>query len=186
MIKNYFKTAVRTLWKEKRYTLIHVFGLTVGMAACWLIGTVVIDELSYDRQWSRSADTYRLQTILENTGAYFEKNGATYAGLAPTLKQQFPEVEDYSEMYPMPIHFKIEKSDPVAAEAVLLHTDTSALRFLDIELLAHEDLTPVGDINKIIISESFGARYFAGKNPMGQRIFDVPNYDENANEYVVT
>src|SRR3546814_8329501 len=96
-MKYALKIAIRNLKKGKLYTFIHVFGLTLGMTACLLIGTVVIDELSYDKQWSRSADTYRLLSIREGSGAHSQKGGTVYAGLAPALKQYFPEMEDRSE-----------------------------------------------------------------------------------------
>ena len=38
MIKNYFKTALRNLRKKKLYSAINIFGLTVGLSACLLIG----------------------------------------------------------------------------------------------------------------------------------------------------
>ena len=34
MIKNYFKTAWRNLWKNKTYSSINIIGLAIGMAAC--------------------------------------------------------------------------------------------------------------------------------------------------------
>ncbi|MEC3882064.1 FtsX-like permease family protein, partial [Parapedobacter sp. 10938] len=184
-MKYALKIALRTLKKGKLYTFIHVFGLTLGITACLLIGTVVIDELSYDKQWSRSADTYRLLSIREGGGAYSQKGGTVYAGLAPALKQYFPEVEDYSETYPVSAHLKIEKTDQLPLEATMLHADTTALRLLDIGLLAHEDLDPAGDINKIIVSESFSKTHFAGKSPLGEQIYDVPQYGEHAQTYIV-
>src|SRR5690606_17833414 len=184
-MKYALKIAFRTLKKGKLYTFIHVLGLTLGMTACLLIGTVVIDELSYDKQWSRSADTYRLLSLREGSGAHSQKGGTVYAGLAPALKQYFPEVEDYSEIYPVSAHLKIEKTDPRPLEATILHADTVALRLLDIALLAHGDLNPAGDTNKIILSESFSNTHFAGKSPLGERIYDVPKYGEEANAYIV-
>ena len=49
MIKNYFKIALRNLWKNKGYSAINIFGLAIGLATCLLITLYVTDELSYDR-----------------------------------------------------------------------------------------------------------------------------------------
>src|SRR5690606_34770276 len=146
MIKNYIKIAVRTLRKEKLYTLIHIMGITLSITACLLIGTVVIDELSYDKQWSRSADTYRLLTIREDAGAFSQKGGTVYAGLAPTLKQNFPEVEEYSNVYPNTISLKINETDELPIKATILLADTAVYKLLDVELIDQEDLMPTGDI----------------------------------------
>ncbi|SKB81478.1 MacB-like core domain-containing protein [Parapedobacter luteus] len=179
------KIAFRYLKKGKLYTFIHIFGITVGLTACLLIGTVVIDEWSYDKQWSRSADTYRLLSIREGGGAYHRKGGTVYGGLGPSLKKNFPEVEDYSEIYPMPIHLKINKTDDLPLKATVLHADTAVYKLLDIRLIDHADLSPAGDINKIIISESFSNTHFGTADPLGRRIYDVPKYEERANEYII-
>ena len=48
MFKNYFKIALRNLIKNKLYTSINIFGLTLGLTSCLLIGLYVNNELSYD------------------------------------------------------------------------------------------------------------------------------------------
>ena len=49
MFANYFKIAVRTLIKNKKLSIINIFGLATGMACSLLIFLFVQDELSYDR-----------------------------------------------------------------------------------------------------------------------------------------
>ena len=46
MFKNYFKTAWRTLIKNKVYSLINIGGLAEGMAVALLIGLWICDEVS--------------------------------------------------------------------------------------------------------------------------------------------
>src|SRR5690606_4819383 len=98
------KISLRTLLKGTLYTAINILGLTVGLASCLLIGAVVFDELSYDTHWSRSENLYRLLSIRQDAGKHGEKGGTVVSTLAPTLKHHFPEVVDYSEIYPAPIH----------------------------------------------------------------------------------
>jgi ABC-type antimicrobial peptide transport system, permease component len=183
-MKRNLKIAFRTLLKGKLYTIINILGLTLGLTSCLLIGAVVFDELSYDTHWSHSKNLYRLLSIRENSGDYSQKGGTVFATLAPTLKHQFPEVVDYSEIYPAPIHLKIDKAGPVPLKATMLHADSAVMQLLDIRLLSHQDLTPSRDIKKIVISQRFSNTHFSGTNPLGKRIYDVPQYDE-PNEYVI-
>ena len=53
MFKNYFKTASRYLLKNKGYTLINVFGLSIGLAAFIMLGLFVRVEFSYDEDLSQ-------------------------------------------------------------------------------------------------------------------------------------
>ncbi|MEI9957062.1 MAG: hypothetical protein WDM90_12345 [Ferruginibacter sp.] len=49
MIKNYFKIAIRNLWRNKVFASINIFGLAVGFTCCLLISGFLYDELSYDK-----------------------------------------------------------------------------------------------------------------------------------------
>ncbi|MEJ2506587.1 MAG: ABC transporter permease [Ignavibacteriaceae bacterium] len=62
MLKNYFKIAFRNLIRFKAYSLINIFGLAIGIAACILILLFVRDELSYDK-FNKNADRiYRVHS----------------------------------------------------------------------------------------------------------------------------
>ena len=66
MWRNYLTVSLRALAKNKTYTFINVFGLTIGLTACLLILLYVKYERSYDG-WLADADrTYQLQTFVEN------------------------------------------------------------------------------------------------------------------------
>jgi putative ABC transport system permease protein len=49
MIKNYFKIAWRSLWKNKMSSLINITGLTAGLTCCLLMVLYMQHELSYDK-----------------------------------------------------------------------------------------------------------------------------------------
>jgi putative ABC transport system permease protein len=61
MIKNYFKTAWRSLWKHRRMTFINITGLGVGMAATVLITLWVQNELSFDKFQPDADNIYRIK-----------------------------------------------------------------------------------------------------------------------------
>ena len=49
MFKNYFKVALRSLWKSKGFSAINIFGLAIGFAASLLVALYINDELSVDK-----------------------------------------------------------------------------------------------------------------------------------------
>ena len=92
MLRNYFKIAIRNLWKNRVYSGINVFGLAVGLATCLLITLYVADELSYDRHHERADRIHRV--VHRMTWGGRDLNLAiTSAPYAPALKQTYPEVE---------------------------------------------------------------------------------------------
>jgi putative ABC transport system permease protein len=78
MIRNYIKTAYRSLVKNVGFTAINVLGLSVGLATCLLIVFYVVDELSYDKYNIKADRIYRitLQASLNgHAGSYATSEG---------------------------------------------------------------------------------------------------------------
>jgi putative ABC transport system permease protein len=98
MIKNYFKIALRNLWKHKGFSAINIVGLASGLACFILIALYVADELSYDRYNEKATRIYRL-----NADILFGGNNLHLAvasdPMGPTLKRDYPQVEEYVRFY---------------------------------------------------------------------------------------
>ena len=60
MFKNYFKTALRNLTRNKVYSFINITGLSLGLACSMLIILYVKDEVSYDRFHKNVTQIYRI------------------------------------------------------------------------------------------------------------------------------
>ncbi len=60
MIKNYFKIAWRNLMKNKVFSFINIFGLTIGLVSFLLIALYVFDELTFDRFHKKGDNIYRI------------------------------------------------------------------------------------------------------------------------------
>src|SRR6185312_243086 len=93
MIRNYLKTAIRTLLKNKGFTVLNILGLSLGLISCLLIIFYVVDELSYDLYNTKADRIYRVNEDLK-----LGENNVLYAvampPLAKTLKAEFPYVEN--------------------------------------------------------------------------------------------
>src|SRR6478609_5484260 len=94
MIKNYFKTALRNLWKNRTFSTINIFGLSFGIAAFLLIINYLRFEYSYD-DFNRKKDRiYRMPMVLSEKDGKEQTFAFTYPAVAPALKKDFPEVEE--------------------------------------------------------------------------------------------
>src|SRR5262245_59081893 len=60
MIKHYFKIVLRNLWRNKTYSFINIFGLTLGLICFLLIALYVFDELTYDSFHKNANNIYRV------------------------------------------------------------------------------------------------------------------------------
>ena len=60
MFKHYLKIAIRSLARDKMYSLINLFGLTVGVTCFIFIALYVKFELSYDQHHENIDRIYRV------------------------------------------------------------------------------------------------------------------------------
>ncbi|MFT7056645.1 MAG: putative ABC transport system permease protein, partial [Roseivirga sp.] len=59
MFKSYLKIALRSLKKQKVFSLINILGLSVGLSCCMLIGLYISEETSYDKFHANAENIYR-------------------------------------------------------------------------------------------------------------------------------
>jgi putative ABC transport system permease protein len=97
MIKSYLKTAFRFLLKNKTFSFINIFGLATGTLCCLYILLYVQDQYSYDKQHKNVKDIYRVTTDLVLTGDKHH-GAASSPPIAPALKNDFPEVQNFTRV----------------------------------------------------------------------------------------
>ena len=105
MLRNYILIAFRSLFKNKVYAFINIFGLAIGIACCIYIYLFVQDELSYDKFQVKYDRIYRV--------LYHATNGKDYAHvppvISPLLTEYFPEVEMSARMYERNMSVQIDR-----------------------------------------------------------------------------
>jgi len=94
MFRNYFKIAVRNIWKHKLFSIINIFGLASGLMVCMLAIAHIKGAFDYDNFHPNRNRIYRI--ITDVTGKDNDK--ITYATspmpLAETLKGDYNFVEE--------------------------------------------------------------------------------------------
>ena len=97
MLKNYFITALRTIFRNKLYSAINIVGLTFGLSCFLLIGLYLFDELTYDQQHSKADRIYRVIEHKTVNGESTTIAGAGYQ-LAQASKKSIPAVENTTKL----------------------------------------------------------------------------------------
>jgi ABC-type antimicrobial peptide transport system permease subunit len=92
MLRNYFKIALRNLYRHKGYSFINVAGLAIGIAACLLLFIVVRYELSYDKFQENYKQIYRIVTEDKHSDG-LSYNPGVPVPLLETMRAQFPEIK---------------------------------------------------------------------------------------------
>ncbi len=166
MFKNYFKIAVRNLWRHKSFSAINVLGLALGIATCLLIMLYVQNELSYDR-FNEKADQI-VRVIFRgkmNGGEIKEAN--VMPPVAQTFKKDFPEVQDVTRLrnYGTP---RVTYGDKTFREDPIAFVDANFFNVFTIPLIKGDATTALQQPNTVVISKSVAKKYFGNENPIGK------------------
>ncbi len=176
MIKNYFKTAFRSLWRHRAFSFINVLGLSVGISACFLIYLYVSFETSYDKFHSKADRIYRVVTETK-TATESIKHPYSTSPIAINMKRDFPEVEDAVRL--SQDGFLVHKGDVKFQELKSMMADSSLFDVFDFPLLAGDKHTALKEPMSIVISQTAAKKYFGTANPLGQQV-QLPGAGINA------
>lgn len=177
MLQNYLKIAFRNLMRAKGYVFINISGLAVGIAACTLIILWIQNELQYDRFYSKTDRLYQVynKDIFSGTPSVW---GSTPRPLAPTLKQNYPEVEETSRVRQTGLLLTVNDTKLNAGGAFV---DPGFLKLFDFTLKAGNVESVLAGNNNIVITESLAEKLFGTKLAVG-KVVQI----ENKENFVVT
>lgn len=166
MWRNYWTVAIRSLAKNRTYSIINIAGLAIGMAACILILLYVRYEESYDDWLPNAANTYELQAwyphpkagdpLLSQMSAYVTKGA---------IKKDFPQVERVG--YLLSANPVIIRDGQVSAAQDYAFTDGDVLKVVQLPMLAGTSLTADGTA---VLSQSEAIKQFATDQVVGRTI----------------
>lgn len=172
MIRNYFKTALRSLLKNKGFTFINIIGLALGLTICLLITFYVVDELSYDRYNTKHERVYRVNTDLKFSGTLTEY-AITAIPVANVLKTKYPEVEIAVRITPA-LNIRFKKGDEIVREdGTTFYSEPNIFDVFTLPLLSGDTKTALKEPNTVVIAESMAKKYFNRTNVIGQTLLLV-------------
>jgi putative ABC transport system permease protein len=174
MIKNYLKLAFRHLIRKKTFSFINIFGLTIGLVSCILIGLFIADELSFDTFHANSPRIARI-TMEFSQGATVSKTALTGTRVGPRFKQIFPGIEDFTRTYVG--RTIVSNGVTHFGEDNFLYADSSFFRIFSFPVV-EGDPNALRNHDQIVLTTSAAKKYFGTADPIGQvlRIKDIKDY----------
>ena len=171
MVRNYLTIAIRNISKDKFYSFINVFGLTLGIASCLFIAIYITDELSYDRFHTKAARIYRINEFIYTEGSGERSSSAPFP-TGPTLAEDFSTlIETQVRLFDFqsPTLLITERdSKKEFNEPNVLFVDSTFFQVFDYEIIEGDKTTALQEPNSIILTESSARRYFGNADPIGK------------------
>jgi putative ABC transport system permease protein len=181
MIRNYFKTAWRNLWRNKIYSSINIIGLAIGMAACITILLFVSYERSFDN--FNKKNIYRLNEVQKFEGmAAAQKVALSMFPMAPTLKAEFPQIKNYTRINAAgntPLNY----GDKKVFIKRICFVDSTFLNLFDFKLLNGDRKSVLEKKNSIVLTKETAEKLFGKGDPVGKVLV---NYNRDTTTLLVT
>lgn len=165
MLKNYLKTALRHLRQNKGFSLLNMFGLSLGLACAILILLWIEDEISYNRFHEKYNSIYQ---VLENQ-TYDGKTftfGATPGLLSAGMKNDFPEVKAASRMGWGDRWLFKSGDKPIYENGN--YADPSFFDIFSFGFIYGDPKNAVSDEHSIVITQRMSEKFFGRENPVGK------------------
>lgn len=167
MFQNYLKIALRNLLKHKSISAINLFGLTIGLTSCLLIGLYVSNELSFDRYHANADRIWRVnRTFYGKDGGEILHLGHVAPPFGPLLKNDFPEVEAALRMYNSGGVFR--HNDQFYTEDNLFMAEPEVFKVFDIPVTQGNAATALNEPFSILLDETTAQKYFPNGQPLNQ------------------
>lgn len=162
-----YRIAIRTLLKNRVFSLINVIGLAVGLACFLLIAAWLTDELSYDRYPVNAGRIYRMGVRLAQNGGIADYPDVDVA-VGPGVREAISQVEAETRVSPLTTFLKL--GDQVYKEPGLAIADSNFLSFFSIPLVEGDARTALTQPNSLVITRSLERKYFKGGSGLGQSL----------------
>ena len=169
MFQNYFKTALRTLFRNKLYSTLNIAGLTFGLSCFFLIGLYLFDELTFDQQHTKADRIYR---VVEHKTVNGEATVVAAAGfkLAAESKKVISGVENTTRVARIGRANLLNPENPVNFQETITVTDENFLEVFDFPLMAGDKETALIAPNSILITEKLAMRLFNKTDVLGKTL----------------
>jgi putative ABC transport system permease protein len=168
MLKNYLRTAIRSISRRKAFTFLNILGLAIGLSASLLILQYVKDELSYDDFHEKASDIYRVRYDFYRDGDMVFKCATAFPKVAPTLKTEFPEIEDATRLYLRYGGAIVRYGEVSIKEENIFQAEQNLF-----SIFSYPIITGVAQLDKpntAMVEVETAKKFFGDEDPIGKRI----------------
>lgn len=173
MFKNYIKIALRSLLKNKVYSLINILGLAIGLATSLLILIYVFNEWSYDKFHTNSDQIFRVVQTLESEDKK-EEQASTPFLLGPNIKSEFPDlIENTVRFYNLQEKkhtFRNKEKGSSFKETNFYFVDSTFFKVFTSKLIKGNPNEVLKNPGSLVLTEELAIKYFGEEDPIGKTL----------------
>ncbi|MGC4035905.1 MAG: ABC transporter permease [Chitinophagaceae bacterium] len=180
MLKNYFKTTFRNLWKNKAYSFLNIFGLAIGITCAGLIFLWSENEITWDHQNVKKDRLYAVK-VNYNFGDALFTMGSTPRPMAAAIRKEIPgiintcRVQDFQER----LLFNIGERSMYAEG---LYADSAVFSMFTLPFVQGNAVDAFKQLYSVVITEKTAKKFFGNNQNVVGKTVRV----QNQQDYIVT
>jgi putative ABC transport system permease protein len=167
-MKNYFRSTLRNLWKNRGYSTLNVAGLAVGVACASLIFLWVEDEVTFDHDVPNRKNIYK---VMENE----MHNGVAYTSsslpgpMAAVLSDEVAGIK-HASRFTGDLNSSLINANNKTFYENGEYVDSTFFSIIDPQLLKGSPETALNDMHAIVITERMAMKFFGTTEVLGKTI----------------
>lgn len=182
MLKNYFKIAFRNFRTNKFYSLINIFGLSIGLTCFILILLFVSDEMNYD-SFHNDVEQIYFVGAERRWGGEFRKSTITQYPVGRTAAEEVAGVSSYVTITPPnPGQLSLNGKD-FRGGFITIASSPGFFDLFNFPLALGSADDVLKDPGTVVISSNVAEQFFPNENPLGKTI-TIDRYGKA--EYLIT
>lgn len=153
MLKNYFNTTLRSLRKNKLFSLVNILGLSIGLTAVIFILQYAFFELNYDKFNEKSGRLFRVMNERFEGETLIQRGQITYSAVGPQMEVDYPEIINSTtvELYSQNV---LRYNDNIHVLPSMLLIEPSFFDMFSYEILFGNADEMVAAPNSLVLTES--------------------------------
>jgi putative ABC transport system permease protein len=174
MLRNYLKIALRSLLKQRVYTIINVLGLSTGITSCLLITMFVQHEFSYDKFFSKGDRIYKvaLERKYPNHSTNYSVIPHSYADV---MARDFAEVQGTLKIGGPINNIVVTYTDKnndrkQFEEDFVVFADSNFFDVFELKILKGDAKKALVNLNDVVVNETTAQKYFSNTDPIGKTL----------------
>ncbi|MEO8112580.1 MAG: ABC transporter permease, partial [Ginsengibacter sp.] len=180
MFKNFFKTAIRSLQKNKGYSFLNIFGLAIGIACAGLIFLWVEDEVSFDSNNVKKDRIFIVKTNAKVDDGVFT-HSSTAGPMAPAMQATIPGIANTCRTTEGGTSFLFTIGDK-SVNASGEYVEPSFFNMFTLPFIQGNAGSAFAQLHSIVLTQKTAKKFFGNeKNMLGKTV-----RMDNKQDYVVS
>jgi putative ABC transport system permease protein len=163
MLKNYLKIAIRSLWKNRMFTVINLLGLSLGLASAGVLIMFVQRGVAFDSFHKDNDQIHFVQTETKE-----DRHNQTVYPILGQLVKTYPEIETGTHVQGWNNVWINYKGKDIQGNTK--YVDTTFFDVFSFKLQYGNPQTALKKRQSILINQTIAQSLFGSRNPVGETV----------------